>query len=609
MNDDGKQAALPRGTVLQGANAYVIEDVLGIGGFGITYLATTEVTWVNGSTMRRRVAVKEHFFSEYSERAGDGATVRTADTGRIRQAVDGSLEDFLAEAARLHKLADGNANIVKVFDVFRANGTAYYVMEYLEGISLGAAIAGRPLDEANMLAVMKPVVGAVAFLHSQRINHLDIKPDNIVLVDGGSRPVLIDFGQSKHFRSDGSATSTVKVKGATAGYAPVEQYSGITEFSPAADVYALGATMMACLTGKTPPLATQWQAADKARAIDALPASAATKAVIDRALAADPSERYADAGALFAALPAANPTAVIGETMSARRSYKWLIIVVAAALIAAVAALLAAAGTYIVFRPEPTPLPAAAPTPLPTDTTAIAAEETAADDAANGASTDQERIERENRERAERERIERENRERAEQERIERENRERAERERIERENRERAEQERIERENQIWNSHRTPGNLYLVVRRGGNHYYFSESDWNSLSRSQRSECTRKGVVIDNDGQRFILALNEEPGEYTWYEAMSRFGNRLPTKEQAEAWMSQQDAVQRAVRAFGGNMLGPNDEAVCWYWTRTETSDEGAYDIGVCHGHMFTNEKVNVEKVRLVAPVSVASAI
>ncbi len=298
MNDNGKQAALPRGTVLHGSTAYVIEDVLGIGGFGITYLATKEETWVNGSTMRRRVAVKEHFFSEYSERAADGTTVRTADTGRIRETVDGSLEDFLAEARHLQTLADGNANIVKVFDVFRANGTAYYVMEYLEGISLGAAIAGRPLAEADMLAVMKPIVDTVAFLHSRRINHLDIKPDNIVLTEGGRRPVLIDFGQSKHFRTDGSSTSTVNVKGATAGFAPAEQYDGIRTFSPTADVYALGATMMACLTGKTPPSALTWLHSAKARAIDVLPVSEATKAVITRALSADPAERYPDAGAM-----------------------------------------------------------------------------------------------------------------------------------------------------------------------------------------------------------------------------------------------------------------------------------------------------------------------
>ncbi len=548
MNDNGKQAALPRGTVLHGTTTYTIEDVLGIGGFGITYLATKEETWVNGSTMRRRVAVKEHFFSEYSERAADGTTVRTADTGRIRETVDGSLGDFLAEAKRLQTLADVNANIVRVFDVFRANGTAYYVMEYLEGISLGAAIGGRPLAEADMLSVMKPIVDTVAFLHSQRINHLDIKPDNIVLTEGGKRPVLIDFGQSKHFRTDGSSTSTVNVKGATAGFAPAEQYDGIRTFSPTADVYALGATMMACLTGKTPPRALTWQNSAKRRDIDALPASPATKALIARALASDPAERYPDAGTMLAALgtygnagtptvafkaPDSGTTAPLIAADSAKpatRSYKWLII-------AAVAALCIAAGAYFAFRGSSTaPAPLLAPEPVAVD----------------------------------------------------------------------------------VWNSHRAPRNLYLAVTRGGNHYYFSESDWNALSSSQRSECSKQGVVIDKDGQRFILALNNEPGEYTWDEAMSRFGNRLPTKEQGEAWISQQDAVQRAVRAFGGNMPGPNDtyysnvynqELYYWYWTRTETSSSsGAWYVRIGYGLNYYH-KTCASRVRVVVPVSGSSAM
>lgn len=126
MENEQLQAALPRGTVLHGAGTYVIEEVLGAGGFGITYLATTEVTWLNGKTMRKRVAVKEHFYSEHSERAADGCTVSTPGTAKTIATVADSLDDFLAEAARLQKLTAGSVhNIVKVSDVFRANGTAY----------------------------------------------------------------------------------------------------------------------------------------------------------------------------------------------------------------------------------------------------------------------------------------------------------------------------------------------------------------------------------------------------------------------------------------------------------------------------------------------------
>ena len=579
MENNELQSALQPGTVLRGKSDYVIERVLGIGGFGITYLATTQVTWINGSTMERRVAVKEHFFGELSERAADGCTVSTPGTAKTVTTVRGSLDDFLAEANRLMKLSTDEANIVKVSDVFTANGTAYYVMEYLEGISLGRAIAGRPIDETGMLSVMRPIIATVAYLHRQRINHLDIKPDNIVLADGGSRPVLIDFGQSKHFRADGSSTSTVAVKGATAGFAPAEQYSGINTYSPGADVYALGATMMACLTGKTPPVATEWTNAAKARAIDALSATPATKAVIARALASDPSDRYHDATAMLAALGGSSDggddgTKPLPLPTKERLSFKWLLI--------AFAVLCLAVGTYYALGPSPDRTPGPTPEPVPVDTTALAASDAtnAASDATNPANDTPVGAQY------------------------------------IAPAEPDQTENERIESQQRVWNNHRTPRNLYLAVRRGGNEYYFSESDWNALSSSQRNECTKQGVVIDKDGQRFILALNDEPGEYTWNEAMSRFGNRLPTKGQGEAWITQQDAVQRAVRSFGGTMPGPNDtyyssvlgNCFYWYWTRTENNSSSAWFVTMGNGVDY-NTKTAAYRARAVAPVQPSSAI
>ncbi|MBO4977958.1 MAG: serine/threonine protein kinase, partial [Muribaculaceae bacterium] len=320
MNDNNAPNFLAPGTVLTGNYTYTIERVLGAGGFGITYLAVTQVPWGN-VTIDCRVALKEHFFSDFSERAADGLTVTTVGTAKIRATVEGSLSDFVAEAQRLQKLGDGHPNIVKVNEVFRANDTAYYAMEYLEGISLAKATAGNPVSEESMLAVMEPIIDAVAFLHRERMLHLDIKPENIVLADGGRRPVLIDFGQSKHFLGDGTATATVNVKGVSHGFAPAEQYDGIRTFAPTADVYALGATMMACLTGTVPPKAIEWQTAQKARAIDTLPVSPALKDVLARALADDPAARFPDASALANAL-ASNATRPLGGEISlqAKRS-------------------------------------------------------------------------------------------------------------------------------------------------------------------------------------------------------------------------------------------------------------------------------------------------
>ena len=587
MENSEIQSALPRGTVLHGANTYVIEEVLGIGGFGITYLAVTEVPWLNGKTMRRRVAVKEHFYGEHSERGADGHTVSTPGTAKTIATVTDSLDDFLAEAQRLQKFTGHNANIVKVFDVFRQNDTAYYVMEYLEGLSLGKAVVGAPIDEAGMLSVMRPIIATVAFLHRQRINHLDIKPDNIVLADGGTRPVLIDFGQSKHFRADGSSTSTIKVKGATAGYAPAEQYEGIRTFSPAADVYALGATMMTCLTGKVPPTALSWQPGAKGRAIDELPASDATKAVIARALASDPAERYADAGAMLAALadggnvdggtptkpftsPYTGDTKPLPLPAKERRSFKRLIF-------AAIAPLIVAAGLYFALRPAN----GDKPVPMSADTLAIAeapAAHATVEAAAPAMDVPMPPVGAQYIAPAEPDQTENE----------------RIEAERIEAERR--AEQERIDRENQVWDSHRTPVNLYLAVTRGVNHYYFSESDWNALSSMQRAECTKRGVVIDKDGQRFILELDcVVKRRMTWNEAMNLYSSAMPTMAQGEAISSQWNAVNSAIGLYGGSSIGD------WFWTKdADAPTGGAWVVSLHYGIIV---KDNAQRVRRVEPI------
>lgn len=249
--------ALPAGAILNsGKQTYRIVRVLGSGGFGITYLAVSRQK-VGNITVPIQFAVKEHFMSDFCERDSDTLQIKT---GPGRQTVENSMKDFLGEARRLQQVGDGHPSIVKVNEVFEANNTAYYVMEYLDGESLRSYVRSRgKLCEAETLDLLRPVMEAVDYLHEQRMTHLDIKPDNIMLAreedasgNAVMRPVLIDFGLSKHYDASGHATSTVNTLGCSDGYAPLEQYAGITTFSPSADIYALAATVLFCLTGKDP---------------------------------------------------------------------------------------------------------------------------------------------------------------------------------------------------------------------------------------------------------------------------------------------------------------------------------------------------------------------
>ena len=226
---------------------YEIVEVLGSGSFGITYLATSRVSFGNISTTMK-FAIKEHFVSASCYRGEDGATVLAVPSAK--SAVVDSLADFITEANRLKKLCLKSRNIVSVNETFEANETAYYVMEYLDG--------GNPskCSEDEAVSLVMQIADALNVIHGDRVLHLDIKPDNIVLKTNDKNetyPVLIDFGISKHFDSQNRPTSSLSAKGASPGYAPQEQYAGISEFSPKYDIYALGAVLFYLCTGKNPP--------------------------------------------------------------------------------------------------------------------------------------------------------------------------------------------------------------------------------------------------------------------------------------------------------------------------------------------------------------------
>ena len=236
---------LSTGSILQGGR-YRILSLLGQGGFGITYLA-------EHTLLGRKVAIKEFFMKDVCNRE-DNSRVSVPSLGS-RELVENFRNKFLKEA-RLIATFD-NPHIISVYDVFEENGTAYYVMEYLEGESLSALVAGGAgIDEEVAVGYVRQVAKALSDIHSRNLLHLDVKPANIMLKDSGEA-VLIDFGISKHYDDAGSQTSSGLV-GLSEGYAPMEQYKkgGISSFSPATDIYSLGATLYKLLTGVTPPHAS-----------------------------------------------------------------------------------------------------------------------------------------------------------------------------------------------------------------------------------------------------------------------------------------------------------------------------------------------------------------
>lgn len=243
---------LPNGTVLRhGRDEYRIERFLGAGGFGITYLVSGKVS-VGGNEVNVKYCVKEHFFSKDCWR--DQATHAVSWSKPAEERVTEGKKDFIAEAKRLKDKIQ-HSHIVRVKDVFEANSTAYYVMEFLDGRSLRSYITKKgACKEEEAVALLLPVMRAIGYLHDQKITHLDIKPDNIMIVEtnGKLRPVLIDFGLSKHYDKKGRATSTVRVQATSDGYSPIEQYQGIDTFQPTADIYALAATFVFCVTGSDP---------------------------------------------------------------------------------------------------------------------------------------------------------------------------------------------------------------------------------------------------------------------------------------------------------------------------------------------------------------------
>ncbi len=238
-------SSLKAGSTLQNGK-YEIIRTLGQGGFGITYEA-------NQVMMDRHVCIKEFFIKEYCDRDDASSNVSLGSTGNADM-MQQYMAKFEKEARTIAKL--NHPNIISIHDVFRENNTVYYVMEFLSGSSLNDRVKKTgSIPEDGALRYIRQIGAALAYAHSQRIMHLDVKPANIMI--DGDRAVLIDFGLSKQYSESGDQTSSTPV-GISHGYAPLEQYQdgGVREFSPETDVYSLGATLYKLLTGVTPPSAS-----------------------------------------------------------------------------------------------------------------------------------------------------------------------------------------------------------------------------------------------------------------------------------------------------------------------------------------------------------------
>lgn len=240
------KADTPRDGLVPGTRleTFRIRRVMGQGGFSLIYLAEDEDT-------HNAVAIKEYLPKRYGQRKGTGPVTYLNEAAR--PSFLKGLRLFYQEAKVLAEL--NHPNIVTVFSCFRANNTAYLVMDLKPGKNLGRYIKKRAGDLSSqfLMTVFPPLLDALSEIHNHNHLHLDFKPSNVHLQPGGD-PLLLDFGAVYHFV--GSDTPNAHV--ITPGYSPTEQYvGGGGTVGPWTDIYAVGACMRSCIEGKPPPKATE----------------------------------------------------------------------------------------------------------------------------------------------------------------------------------------------------------------------------------------------------------------------------------------------------------------------------------------------------------------
>lgn len=301
--------ALTPGSFLKNEE-YKILEVLGQGGFGITYKAEQ-------TSLGRPVAIKEFFMKDFCERQ-EGNTGVSLGTVNNKDMMQGYLAKFVKEARTISQLE--NPHIVKIIDIFNANNTAYYVMEYIDGRSVADILSeSGPLGESTAINYISQAADALRTVHGSNFMHLDVKPANMMVSSKDGRLVLIDFGLAKRYDvTSHKETSTTPVA-ISHGYAPLEQYKagGVSTFSPQADIYSLGASLYKMLTGITPPQAPELVGSELPA--PEKPFSAPVAETIRRSMAVLPENRPANVGEFMSLLQESHtvvmapPAPVVGE--------------------------------------------------------------------------------------------------------------------------------------------------------------------------------------------------------------------------------------------------------------------------------------------------------
>lgn len=552
--------SLPVGYVLASPERrYKILKVLGQGGFGITYLATGKVR-VRNITVDAQFAIKEHFVSAMCSRSSATQAIELSEP--VASEVERQRRAFVREARRVQDLGIDHPNVVNINEVFEANNTAYYVMEYLGDDSLAAYVERHGALGADALRqLMGPIVDAVAELHRHHMAHYDIKPQNIMLAaddeDDKLRPVLIDFGLSKHYDDQGHVTSSIGAMGYTPGYAPVEQYGGVTAFSPAIDVYALSATIYFCLTGHKPEQAFAVDIEKIISELTPISGERMTRAIV-HGMALRPADRIPDAPALQRELgwddliePDEDMTSSdetvkltdVTETVKAKRtgSYagldkfkekiKWSVVKYAVLCCLAFASSLAITRMIGGCDSEE-------------ETT-----ESLSDKTDISSTSDKP----------------------------------------------EASAAEFIPRTEARY--------LDLCASKDSVDYYFDLDEWNSLSQDEQDQYKKWGVVADTVGDGCIFSLEGTQKEYTWNNARKLYNKVLISQKEVDELEGKFSEIASRIQSFGGELT----ESV-GYWTNTQAKSVDATSVYVWNFVdnyiiAFKHEYTTKEKVWPIYPL------